>query len=129
MTAVLLDTHVWVWTWGESYRLSDAARAAIESADVVLVSPVSVFEVAQKARLGKWPEIESVAGNLLHYISGQASNEAPLTAEICSTAGWLNWAHRDPFDRLIGATAMVLNIPLISKDTAFAGLEGVRVVW
>lgn len=129
MTAVLLDTHVWVWTWGESFRLTDAARNAIEAADVVLVSPASVFEVSQKARLGKWPEVEGIAKNLLPLISEQASSEASLTAEICSIAGWLDWPHRDPFDRLIGATALFLGVPLVTKDPAFATLEGVAPVW
>ena len=49
---------------------------------------------------------------------------APYTAEIAFLAGAMQWSHRDPFDRMIAATAMALGCPLISKDAAFDGLDG-----
>ncbi len=57
MTAVLLDTHAWAWSLVGDARLPARALAAMNQADRVLVSPISFFEIAQKVRLGKWPEM------------------------------------------------------------------------
>ena len=64
MTAVLLDTHTWAWSLAGDDRLSKPALAAIEAVDTVLVSPITFFEIAQKVRLGKWPEMEPFVGRL-----------------------------------------------------------------
>ena len=64
MTAVLLDTHVWAWSLNDDTRLSAPARAAIEQADTVLLSPISFFEIAQKVRLNKWPEMAAFVDRL-----------------------------------------------------------------
>ena len=57
-SAVLLDTHAWAWSFADPDRLSPGARAAVASAAAVYVSPISFFEIGQKARSGRWPEIE-----------------------------------------------------------------------
>ena len=57
MSSVLLDTHAWAWSLAGDRRLSAGAVAAIEGAESVFVSPISFFEIAQKVRLGKWPEM------------------------------------------------------------------------
>ena len=57
MSAVLLDTHAWIWSLVDSSRLSDKVKTAIVEADSVHVSPISAYEVTRKARLGEWREI------------------------------------------------------------------------
>ena len=121
MSAVLLDTHAWIWSLMDSARVGGAAKAAISGADTVQVSPISVYEVVRKARLGKWPDIEPHIDNLL--AEGQTLT-APFTRAIAARAGVLNWRHRDPFDRLIAATAIELGWALVSKDAEFDGLDG-----
>jgi PIN domain nuclease of toxin-antitoxin system len=87
------------------HRLTARAKNAIEEADdAVWVSAISFFEIAQKARLGKWPEVLAVADSLPKLHETQGGRIAPLDAEICVSAGSLPWPHRDPFDRLIAAT-------------------------
>lgn len=49
---------------------------------------------------------------------------APYTAEMAVLSGGMDWDHKDPFDRMIAATAIELACPLISKDTAFDTLDG-----
>ncbi|SMF26881.1 PIN domain nuclease, a component of toxin-antitoxin system (PIN domain) [Tistlia consotensis] len=127
MTAVLLDTHAWAWSLGGDERLSRTARGAMEAADAVLVSPISFFEVAQKVRLGKWPEMEPFAGKLAVLLGEQGGSIASLEPEICLSAGMMAWSHRDPFDRLLAATATHFKLPLVSADAVFDGI--VRRVW
>jgi PIN domain nuclease of toxin-antitoxin system len=51
----------------------------------------------------------------------QGGVPATFTPEICLRAGLMDWDHRDPFDRLILATAQLMNVSLISADTVFDG--------
>ena len=120
MSAVLLDTHAWVWSLMDPSRLSDGVKAAILGADSVHVSPISVYEIVRKAQRGKWPE---VVPHLDALVADGQTVSAPLTRAIAARAGTLKWVHRDPFDRLIGATAIELAYPLVSKDSAFDALE------
>ena len=121
MSTVLLDTHAWIWSLMDSARLPESAKAAIVRSDSVRVSPVSLFEVTRKARLGKWPEIEP---HLDALVTDEQTLSAPFTRTIAARAGMLDWSHRDPFDRLIAATAIELKCPLISRDDEFDGLTG-----
>ena len=123
MSAVLLDTHAWIWSLMDSARLGGGAKTAILDADAVHVSPISVYEVVRKARLGKWPEIVPHVDALLN--EGQTVS-APFTRAVAARAGALDWAHRDPLDRLIAATAIEMGWALISRDGEFDALDGAR---
>ncbi len=128
MTTVVLDTHAFAWAIGRSSRLTRRAALAIETADEVVLSTVSLFEIAQKARLGKWPDMAPIAAILDRLAEEQGARLVPATAEICLTAALLDWPHRDPFDRLIAATALELGAALVSADPAFDALP-VRRIW
>jgi len=117
---LLLDTHAWVWSFFAPTNLSKIAGDAIGASSALYVSPVSIFEVSQKVRLGKWPEM---AGNMEQLRNSPYILSATLTNEIADLAGSLNWAHRDPFDRMIAATAIILECPLVSKDSQFNNLQ------
>lgn len=119
MTTVLLDTHIWTWSLVEEERLSQSASAAIRAADVVFVSPISFFEIAQKVRLGKWPEMAPFVDTLPSLLEQQGGLVAPLDPAICIAAGLLDWSHGDPFDRLLAATSAQIGAPLVSADAAF----------
>lgn len=129
MTAVLLDTHAWVWSFADEAQLSPAARAAIQQADTVHVSPITFFEIGQKVRLGKWPAMAPHAARLAGILRDQGGIIAPFTPEICLHASLRDWAHRDPFDRLIASTAELHGLTLISKDPAFDTLDTITVRW
>jgi PIN domain nuclease of toxin-antitoxin system len=122
VTTVLLDTHAWVWSLSDDHRLSKPARTAIETADQVLVSPISFFEIAQKLRLGKWPEMDALIDQLPSLLGRQGGAVADFTPSICIAAGMLSWPHRDPFDRLLAATALHDKLPLVSADAVFDGI-------
>jgi PIN domain nuclease of toxin-antitoxin system len=122
--AVLLDTHAWAWSLTGDDRLSPAAVAAIEQAEAVFVSPISFFEIGQKVRFGKWPEMEPLVGELPKLLAEQGGMVAALEPETCLAAALLDWVHRDPFDRLLAATALGAGLPLVSADVEFDSLAG-----
>ena len=109
MTGVLLDTHAWIWSLSDDPRSSTQARRAIDAAEAVCVSPISFFEVGQKSE-SEWPEMEAHAATLPHLLRQQGGLIATLSAEISLLAAMLDWAHRDPFDRILVATALVISV-------------------
>ncbi len=124
MRHVLLDTHAWAWSLTGDARLSARATAAMLQAETVFISTISLFEIGQKARLGKWPEMQPFLDRLPALALAQGGHFADLSAEASLLAATLDWPHRDPFDRLIGATAITRGLALISADTAFDALSG-----
>lgn len=128
---VLLDTHSWVWTLTDDQRLTAPARAAITAAATVRVSPISFFEIGQKVRIGKWPEMAPYLGTLTTALQEQGGVTAPFTPDVALDAATLDWSHRDPFDRIIAATAMLQDTVLVSGDTMFDTLPDPRLhrVW
>ena len=127
MTSVLLDTHAWAWSLAGDDRLSPRALAAIHEADTVFVSPITFFEIAQKVRLGKWPEMTAFINRLPSLLQSQGGVVATFGPQTCLEAGMMDWAHRDPFDRLLAATARQSNHLLVSADVVFDGI--VTRVW
>ncbi|EGF92922.1 PIN domain protein [Asticcacaulis biprosthecium C19] len=121
--ALLLDTHVWAWTL-TGIGLSAAMRDAIEATDAIYVSPISFFEIGQKVRIGKWPEMAPYATNLPDLLEDQKGLVATLTPDIAFKAAMMNWDHRDPFDRLLAATCLANNWPLASVDVVFDAVPG-----
>ena len=102
-------------------RLTGTAKAAVRGADVVYVSTISVYEVTRKVHIGKWPDM---APHVNALVTETETLSAPFTRAIAARAGMLDWPHRDPFDRLIAASAIELRCALISKDAAFDALAG-----
>ncbi len=129
MNTVLLDTHAWAWSLTADPRLSERALAALASAEVVYVSPISLYEIGQKIRIGKWPEMASWVNRLPDILRQQGAQVAPLSPETCLKAAVMEWSHRDPFDRFIAATCLEMDLPLVSADEAFDGLPGINRLW
>lgn len=129
MKPVLLDTHTWVWSFGADDLLSDRARSAVSTADVVYLSPISFFEIGQKVRNGRWPEMDAHVEGLPDILRTQGGVLAPFSPEICLKASLMDWQHRDPFDRLILATAEIMQVPLVSKDRVLHERHSAHVIW
>lgn len=125
LSRVLIDTHVLVWSLIDPSILSGAALCALRDSSAVLVPPCALHEITLMVRNGKWDDMAEHADRLDSLCLSQGFDFAPYTARMAIAAGSLDWPHRDPFDRMIGATAIELACLLISKDTAFDGLHGV----
>ena len=122
VTSVLLDTHAWTWSLTGDGRLSPRALAAIGEADTVFVSPITFFEIAQKVRVGQWPEMVAFVDQLPDLLQSQGGVVAGFGPSICLEAGLMDWAHRDPFDCLLAAMARQGKHVLVSADAVFDGI-------
>ena len=126
---VLLDTHALVWMLDANPRLSTRAAVVIDDpATDLLVSAVSGYEIGLKNTAGKFPEATSLAAAFERQIARAGCRSLPVTLAHAVAAGKLDLAHRDPFDRLLAAQALVEGVPLVSNDEAFDRF-GIDRVW
>lgn len=126
---VLLDTCSVIWATLTPSLLSAAAQAAIaDEGNVILVSAVSAWEIAVKVRLGKFPDAESLERNYLDVMVDAGYVLLDIDSESALRAGRLVAGHRDPFDRMLAAQALGLDIPVVIPDSLLDEF-GVRRIW
>jgi PIN domain nuclease of toxin-antitoxin system len=117
---IILDTHIWLWWVNDNTdELKAEWRELIDNAAEVGVSAMSCFEVAWLDRHGRiaLPQPRSIWFEKALYGSGISL--LPISAEIASAAVDLPEHHSDPQDRIIIATALVMDCQLISADRKF----------
>ena len=117
---VLLDTHAFLW-WVEDspYLSANAHRVIANEAHEIIVSAASAWEIATKYRLGKLPEAEAVATNIAGCIADEGFEALAVSVADAERAGRLPGIHRDPFDRMIIAQALVHDLAIVSIDAEF----------
>jgi len=126
---ILLDTHAFLWWLAGDEQLSDAARAAIADEDNdVFVSAASAWEIATKHRIGKLPAVAAVVADLDGVLSDQSFIGLSISIRHGQAAGALPGPHRDPFDRMLIAQAILDDLTLVSNERAFDAY-GVRRLW
>ena len=129
MTRLLLDTQAFLWWLAGDERLSTDARKAIsEELDPIFVSAASVWEITTKHRLGKLPAASAIVGDLAEVIESQGFVGLPIAIRHGEMAGALPGPHRDPFDRMLIAQALLDDLVLVSNEQAF-GAYGARLLW
>jgi PIN domain nuclease of toxin-antitoxin system len=118
---LLLDTHIWLWSLIEPERVGRRTRAELrDEKNELWLSPISVWEavtlhdkgrVYLAADVGDW-----LTRNTVPF------REAPLTHEIAAATRGLHLTQRDPADRFLAATALVLDLTLVTADMRLLGL-------
>ena len=126
----LLDTHTLLWAVRDEIKLGKNTLAILENMDnFIYISAVSAYEIMYKHQLGKLPQYEYFAENYFEIINKLSVNELPLNMKHTHFAGKLQWAHRDPFDRLLAAQAVVDNLILLTNDAVFNEWPYVNTMW
>ena len=125
----LLDTHALLWWFTDDLRLSSNARAIIGNAESqIFVSAASAWEIATKHRLGKLNLIPEITEKYTELVAVNDFSHLAISHSHCLRAGNYDWAHRDPFDRMLAAQSELEDLPLITKDAAFNGTN-TTVIW
>ncbi len=121
---LLLDTHLLLWAAGEPKRLSATARRLINSPqNELLFSAASLWEVTIKRGLGR--KDFQVDGRLLRRgLLDNGYNELPITSEHVVATDGLPPIHKDPFDRVLVAQAMIEGITLLTSDLLVSKYPG-----
>lgn len=114
---LLLDTHVWVWMRLDPGRLGARARRRIEdSANELWLSPISAWELLQLADRGRLRLGPDAPAWIRNSIATMAVSVAPIGVEIAIASRRIDLPHDDPADRLLAATAKLLDLTLVTAD-------------
>ncbi len=121
---LLLDTHVLLWAAGLPERLSVAARRLIEDTDNELMfSAASIWEIAIKNGLGR-DDFSADARLVRRGLLDNGYSELPVGSEHAVEIDALPTLHKDPFDRILIAQALVEGITLVTADAIVAQYPG-----
>ena len=120
----LLDTQLLLWAAGQPQKLSRGARKLINDSDNELVfSAVSIWEVSIKSTLGR-DDFRVEPRLLRRGLLDHGYTELPLTSQHAVSIDNLPQIHRDPFDRMLVAQAIVEGITLLTGDPQVARYPG-----
>ncbi len=118
----LINTQILIWFQTDKNRLSSSNYEILRSGEnQILVSHVSIFEIVIKRAIGKFPEITLSVPELVSQIKTDGFEILPTTETHLAAYEQIPLLndHRDPFDRLLIATAQAEAVPLISADEKF----------
>jgi PIN domain nuclease of toxin-antitoxin system len=116
---LLIDTHTFLWFVNDDSQLSTAATALLESDNTVLLSIASLWEIAIKVSIGKLTLSQPFEQFMSEQLVLNDMTVLPIRIVDCHQLIGLPFHHRDPFDRIIIAQALVGGMPVVSIDTAF----------
>lgn len=126
---VLLDTHVLLWWLSEPELLNSKATRILEGEEnEVLLSAISVCEIAIKSSLGKLRLPEPAATWIGRVCEEQSLVPLALRQDHALALATLEPIHGDPFDRLLIAQSITEGVPLLTGDSIFRSYE-VSVIW
>ena len=123
---LLLDTHIWLWSLSEPRRVGRGVLVHLKNQDNELwLSPMSTYEALTLYYKGRF----EIDGDLSEWLARATAGtrEAPLTHEIALVARQLSM-HQDPADRILAATAEVLDLTLVTADERLLGLGTIRTL-
>ena len=110
--SLLLDTHVLLW-WAAKRKISTEAFKEIADPDnIVYVSAASIWEISIKRASGKLRVDDAI-----FEVGNDDFEPLPITHTDARTAGALPGHHRDPFDRMLVAQALIHDLRLVTRDS------------
>jgi PIN domain nuclease of toxin-antitoxin system len=113
---------------GDPRLVGTALSQILDSSQAKLVSPASYWEIAIKISLGKYSLNEPYEAFMQRGIAGNGFSVLPIEPKHTAALTTLPFHHRDPFDRLLVAQALVEQVPILSADTALDAY-GVNRIW
>jgi len=125
----LLDTHTLIWWWLNDPSLSRRARDLLAArSEVVHISAVSAFEIALKVRAGQLPTMAGPLAQFDEAVRDDSFRHLAVDHDHAIRAGLLEGKHKDPFDRLLAAQALVEGMTVITRDPQITGF-GCETFW
>lgn len=127
----LLDTQVAIWTLTNPGKLPLSLYHSLQN-ETLVVSEASLFEIAIKQKVGKLPDLSATISEIARQLVADGITLIPLAIKHISAYDQIPFFddHRDPFDRLILATALAEHMPVVSADEKFTRYRNVvELIW
>lgn len=126
---VLVDTHALLWAVTGDKRLSRNAEAALADISTeVFVSAATIWEITTKHRIGKLPGAAPFVQHFESTLRRLGFRGLPIDIGHAHKAGLLDGEHKDPFDRMLIAQALLEDLTLVSNEKLFDSF-GVSRLW
>jgi PIN domain nuclease of toxin-antitoxin system len=131
---IICDTHVPIFYQDDPDRLSDRARRTFEQGvreGWLAFADISLWEIAMLFVRGRLnPQAATTPSNYIRdLIIGYGLEIVPIDADIAVTAQSSKFPHGDPADRIIGATAIIHKVPLLTLDEKLRSVPGLSTIW
>lgn len=128
-TRLLLDTHALIWWWKDDPMLPATSRAAMtDPANDVFVSAATAWEMATKVRKGQLPDMAHALPTFHDDVVRDGFHHLSVTTAHGLRGGAMPGTHKDPFDRMLAAQALLENLTVVTRDRAIASF-GCEVLW
>lgn len=116
----LVDTQIFIWAIISPKKLSPVIQALLQK-NTIWVSQISLFEIAIKQKISKLPELPLTVDELITQLHQDGFHLLPLKIAHIAAYGSIELMpnHRDPFDRLLMASAVAEGLTIISADEQF----------
>jgi PIN domain nuclease of toxin-antitoxin system len=125
----LVDANALIWAMDNPFNLGAAAVAAMQdTANDLLLSAATIWELSIKVGLGKLALSLPYRTWIERAIADLGLTILPIAVEYADAQIQLPNHHRDPFDRMLVAQAIVERIPVLSSDAVF-DLYGLTRIW
>jgi PIN domain nuclease of toxin-antitoxin system len=126
---LLLDTQCWLWWFSEPNRLNEEVIKQIsDEANELWFSVASIWEIGIKVSIGKLPLPEPLESYVSSRMAELGVQLLDIKANHAVKASTLPLHHRDPFDRILIAQAIIEDMTLVSADSMFRQYE-VSILW
>jgi PIN domain nuclease of toxin-antitoxin system len=128
LAAALLDTQAF-YLAATGGTLPRKVLALLKNDDAQLyISAISIMEIELKTRIGKMKQ-EMGEKEIRQYVRDLRLSVLPFEAQYAFKLYEMPLHHRDPFDRMIIATALTASLPLVGADREFKKYKGLKTIW
>lgn len=125
----LLDTMVWIWALDAYEQLNAKARHVLEDReDELYLSPVTTWELSIKMQIGRLEFPGTPASSVPNFMAQQGVRPLLITHAHAARIYELPALHKDPFDRMLIAQALVEEMTILTADRLFRKYE-VPILW
>lgn len=126
---ILLDTQAFLWLSSNNSSLTKQARKIfLDEKNSFFLSLASIWEMSIKSSLGKLKLRPSLERFILNELQENGIEQMPISFQHIMKVRSLPFHHRDPFDRLLIAQALIEEVPILSNDTAL-DLYAIKRMW
>jgi len=126
---LLLDTHIWLWSFREPHRLTSLVHQTLaDPANTRYLSPISVWEVMIQAEKKRLAMREDLAVWFRRAIQDLQLQEAALNWKAVHEIRFILPNHRDPADRFLAATAIAYDMVLVTADRKLFEVPGLKIL-